>query len=244
MSDVASAKRAQGAGSFEFIRGHWYVRVSMPDGTRPRTRLCDELSCKCATMTEARRMEVGAAISERERARGKADLAASVAKLGPKDTLRQFGERWTNGDLHKRWPDHVSLKRTAKQDGQRLELHVYPAVENVAVADFRLEDAELVMSRLPPELSSATRRHVAQLMHRLMALAVYPARIRQANPLPKGFMPRVRRTKAFHIRTRRRRRSWSATNRRDLSNVSTSAFSRAKACARARRSVSTGLTST
>ncbi len=189
-------KRQQGGGSFEFIRGHWYVRVSMPDDTRPRYRLCKD-ECTCATMTEARREETGAAISERERARAKAEMARSSATLGPKVTMRKFGEQWTKGDLHKKWPDHVPLKETAKQDGQRLELHVYPHVESVAVADFRLEDAELVMSKLPAGLTSATRRHIAQLMHRLMALAVYPARIRQANPLPKGFMPRVKRVKAF-----------------------------------------------
>jgi integrase len=60
-----------------------------------------------------------------------------------------------------------------------------------------IEDAELVMRKLPAELSPATRRHVAQLMHRLLAMAVYPARLRAANPLPEGFMPKVKRVKAF-----------------------------------------------
>lgn len=199
----ATTKRRDGAGTFEFIRGHWYVKVSLPDKTRPRYRLCKDV-CTCATMTEARRLETGAAISERERARVKAELGEREAQLGereaqlgPRVTIRQFGEDWTKGKLHKRWPDHVKDKSSKVQDGQRLEKHVYPHVEHDAVADFRIEDAERVMAKLPEGLSSATRRHVAQLMHRLMAMAVYPARLRAANPLPKGFMPKVKRTRAF-----------------------------------------------
>jgi integrase len=193
---MASSKRSDGAGTFEFIRGHWYVKVSLPDKTRPRYRLCKDV-CMCVTMTEARRLETGAAISERERARVRVELGEREAQLGPRTTIRQFGEDWTKGKLHKRWPDHIKDKSSKKQDGQRLEKHVYPWVEHVAIADFRIEDAERVMSKLPAGLSSATRRHVAQLMHRLMAMAVYPARLRAANPLPKGFMPKVKRTKAF-----------------------------------------------
>ncbi|MBL8612899.1 MAG: tyrosine-type recombinase/integrase, partial [Myxococcales bacterium] len=42
----------------------------------------------------------------------------------------------------------------------------------------------------------ATRRHVAQYIRRLLGYAVYPARLREANPIPKGWLPRVRITKA------------------------------------------------
>jgi integrase len=189
-------KRAQGVGTFEFIRGHWYVRVSLPNGTRPRYRLCKH-DCSCSGMSEARRLDVGTAISERERARVQAEVDTAETRFGPRLTVREFGEQWTSGKLHQRWPDHVREKRTAKQDGQRLELYVYTVAENVAVSDFRLDDAESVMARLPRDLAPATRRHVAQLMHRLMAMAVYPARLRRDNPLPKGFMPKVKRTKAF-----------------------------------------------
>lgn len=191
-----TTKRSDGTGTFEFIRGHWYVKVSLPDKTRPRYRLCKDV-CACLTMTEERKLETGAAISERERARVKAELGEREAQLGPRTTIRQFGDDWTKGKLHKRWPDHIKDKSSKKQDGQRLEKHVYPHVEHIAVADFRIEDAERVMSKLPRDLSSATRRHVAQLMHRLMAMAVYPARLRTANPLPKGFMPKVKRARAF-----------------------------------------------
>jgi integrase len=188
--------RARGTGSPTWRNGHWWVRVSLPDGTRPRYRLCLDV-CDCETMSEAKKLERCAAVSKRKRAVVAAEIGDQNAKLGPRLTIRPFGEQWTNGKLHKRWPDHIKEKRTSKQDGQRLALYVYPQVGNVAVGDFRIDDAERVMAKLPASLSSATRRHAAQLMHRLMAMAVYPARLRPANPLPKGFMPKIKRTRAF-----------------------------------------------
>ncbi|APU89272.1 integrase-like protein [Virus Rctr16k] len=187
--------RAKGAGSFEFITGHWYVRVSLPDGTRPRYILHSPAAgCECARMSEERKRDMGTAIAERERARVRGELAEAAP--GPRVTIKDFGEQWTNGKLHKRWPDHVRDKRTASDDAERFERYVYPIVGHVPVAAFRLEDAELVMSRLPRELASATRRQVAQLLHRLMTMAVYPARLRRDNPLPRGFLPKVRGKKA------------------------------------------------
>jgi integrase len=188
--------RRKGTGSPEWRNGHWWVKVSLPDGTRPRFRLC-VTECKCKTMSEAYRLERCAAVSELARERAAKELQEQGTHIGPKLTILQFGEQWTGGKLNKRWPDHVKRKRTSNQDGQRLHRYVYPHVGNVSVADFRLEDAERVMAKLPTGLSSATRRHVSQLMHRLMEMAVYPARLRQSNPLPKGFMPKVRLTKAF-----------------------------------------------
>jgi len=52
------------------------------------------------------------------------------------------------------------------------------------------------MSELPGDLSSASRRHVAQALNRVLNLAVYPAKLRDANPLPKGFLPKVTHRKA------------------------------------------------
>ena len=49
------------------------------------------------------------------------------------------------------------------------------------------------MAALDPKTvrTAATRRHYAQTMHRLLALAVYPAHLIERNPLPKGFLPKV-----------------------------------------------------
>lgn len=188
--------RTKGAGTVQWRNGHRWVRVSLPDGTRPWYRLCGE-RCTCQDMSEARAVETAAAVSERERARVAAEVSQGGAMRGPRTTIRDFGEAWTTGKLHTKWPDHIRAKRSASDDKERLELYVYPVVESIPVADFRLDDAERVMARLPRELASSSRRHVAQVMHRLMAMAVYPARLREVNPLPKGFMPKVKRTKAF-----------------------------------------------
>ncbi|MDI3290478.1 tyrosine-type recombinase/integrase [Polyangium sp. 15x6] len=47
------------------------------------------------------------------------------------------------------------------------------------------------MRGIPPERASATRRHVAQILHRLCAMAVFPLRLIAASPLPRGFLPKV-----------------------------------------------------
>src|ERR1700733_13856569 len=42
------------------------------------------------------------------------------------------------------------------------------------------------------KLRSATRRHVAQVMRRVMQLAEYPAKLVPRNPIPANAMPRVK----------------------------------------------------
>ena len=195
---MASRKiRTKGAGTVEWRNGHAWVRASLADGTRPRYRLCGE-RCDCHDLTRAALAKRAQRVSERERERANAEIARHKAVVAAgRTTFKAFGEQWTTGALHRKWPDHVKVKKTAKQDGQRLVLHVYPHIGNLPVADVTLDDCEDVMAHLPAELSSATRRHVAQLMHRILAMAVYPARLRASSPLPRGFMPRVRRTKAL-----------------------------------------------
>ena len=111
-------------------------------------------------------------------------------------TFKELGTDWTSGDLAKRHRDHVKMKRSARADVGRLVKHVYPIVEDVLVTDFSLDHAEAVMRSLPDALSPASRRHVAQIMHRLLALAVYPLRLIKVNPLPKGFLPKLPEGKA------------------------------------------------
>ncbi|CAN5850312.1 hypothetical protein BH11MYX4_BH11MYX4_42000 [soil metagenome] len=107
-------------------------------------------------------------------------------------TLQKFGKRWTSGELHAEHPDHIREKRSAEKDAGVLAKHVYPVVGHVPLGRFSLRDAQEVMRRVPRELSSATRRQVAQVMVRLCNLAVYPCELIKVSPLPKGFLPRVR----------------------------------------------------
>lgn len=123
-------------------------------------------------------------------------------------TFRDIGERWTSGDLARTFPDHVRVKRSADTDAYRLARHVYPHVGDVPVATFRLDDAERVMAALPTGpthrgprkargLETNSRRQVAQLLGRVMALAVYPLRLRESSPIPRGWLPKKADEKAL-----------------------------------------------
>jgi integrase len=66
-----------------------------------------------------------------------------------------------------------------------------------------LEDAEVVMASLPEAshrtkrpLAPATRRQVAQVMSRLMNLAVYPGKWIKVSPIPRGWLPSLSPAKA------------------------------------------------
>jgi integrase len=114
-------------------------------------------------------------------------------------TFKQFGQEWTSGGLHKKWPDYVKKKRTSDGDAGRLAKHVYPIVQHVPLDAFRLDHANAVMASLPSDLSKASRRHYAQLMHRILAMAVWPSQIIEANPLPRGFLPKLGRPKMYPV---------------------------------------------
>lgn len=119
------------------------------------------------------------------------EIIRAAGTLGGGQTVKQFGETWTGGNLSRQHPDHVKPKSTASDDAQRLAKYVYPVIGSMAVRLVRLEDGERVMARLPPGLSSALRRHVAQAMSRLFTLAVYPAKLIPVHPFPKGFLPKL-----------------------------------------------------
>jgi integrase len=74
---------------------------------------------------------------------------------------------------------------------------LYQTVGDVRLGEFTLDHGMLAMSSLPKTArASATRRHYAQALHHLLALAVFPARTIATNPLPTGFMPKIVNRKA------------------------------------------------
>jgi integrase len=109
-------------------------------------------------------------------------------------TFQELGEEWTSGKLHARWPDHVKDKRSIDSDQFRLAKHVYPIVGTVRVDAFTLDDAERVMRS--PTIKPGSRRQVAQLIRRVLGLAVWPCRHMAASPIPKGWLPKARKPKA------------------------------------------------
>ncbi len=197
-------------------RGKFYARITLGPKRRPAILLPT-----CATQEEAdTRAELLSGLAGKLRKAGQIEQAPDIlnrageaAERKPLDavirlvdqlergewtrktssgtTLRQLGERWTSGELARLHPDHIREKGTATNDKGRLELYVYPEVANVAIEAFTLDDAERVMRSIPAERSPATRRHVAQLLHRLLGMAVFPLRLIPANPLPKGFLPKL-----------------------------------------------------
>ena len=203
-------------------RGAWYARVTLGADARPAIALAtctDEeqatergalLARLAADLRRAGRLDVAKDLLERAGARDGKALAAVVdavrvvcagedvaAPAGAATTFEEFANSWTDGTLHRLHPDHVPAKSSADDDARRLSKHVFPVVREVPLAGFTLDHAEAVMRRLPADLSPASRRHVAQLLHRILSIAVFPARILAANPLPRGFLPAVGPSKAL-----------------------------------------------
>ena len=122
--------------------------------------------------------------------------SGEIDALADIPTFADFAKEWTSGALRERFPDHVSAK-DATPDESYLRLYINPHVGDVPVNEFALDDADLVMAHLPETKSSSTRRHVGQVIRRVLALAVYPARYLKENPIPRGWLPKVRQVKAF-----------------------------------------------
>jgi integrase len=121
--------------------------------------------------------------------------AGGADREGPALTFADLGKSWTDGDIARAHPDHVKLKRSADKDAERLRV-LCETIGRVPVKDFQRADAKRAMAALPAGLSSATRRQYAQIIGRLMALAVYPLELIPVSPLPRGWLPKVTRNKA------------------------------------------------
>jgi hypothetical protein len=114
-------------------------------------------------------------------------------------TVREFAAFGTDGELRRRWPDHVEKELTATDGAWRLGKHINPVIGHIAVRDVTLELVDDVMSALPQTLARPTRRHVAQILVRLMNLATYPARLIKASPIPRGWLPKVGKKRNYPI---------------------------------------------
>jgi integrase len=124
--------------------------------------------------------------------------AGQVRSKGPQvPAFADFAKQWTDGDLAKKYPDHVPAKDTSDDDARLLRLYVNPIVGHLPLTEVQLSEADDVMAQLPPRLSASTRRHVGQVVRRVLALAVYPARHIRENPIPRGWLPRGKSNKAF-----------------------------------------------
>lgn len=209
-------------GNVYFARGNFIVRVTIGK-KRPRFVLS---TCQTQEQADERGAIV-ASVAARLRASGHDDVAegiltrvataakgraldavlvavdrvvagsASVVSAARAATFQEFCEDWTEGRLAERWPDHVKRKASSIDDRERARLHIYPTVGHILLTDFKIDHADAVMSALDSDLSPASRRHVAQIIRRVLQMAVYPARIIPGNPLPRGFLPSIGAGKAM-----------------------------------------------
>lgn len=117
-------------------------------------------------------------------------------------TFREVAGLWTSGDLHRDYPDHVKTK-DSDLDESRLKLLCKLDVGGLELGDvpvdhFTVQHAETAMRKLPERAKRpGTRRQYAQLISRVISLAVYPLKLISTNPLPQGFKPKVGKAPAF-----------------------------------------------
>jgi len=109
------------------------------------------------------------------------------------ETFEKFAKRWTDGELHRAYPDHVGAldPQTAADYAATLRKYINPTMGPLPLAAVTLDHALDVMRKLPEGLSQSRRRNAAQTMHRVLAIATFPARVIPASPLPRGFLPKV-----------------------------------------------------
>jgi integrase len=209
-------------GSVYLSRDKWFAKVTLGPDKRPtfalptcanekaarkRLAVLADLAAKLRVASVA--LDVAERLLTKAAAADGKPLAAVLAAVdalckgqtrakssGPIVTVRDLGERWTSGELARAHPDHVKAKRSVYQDVLRFRAYVYPIVGDEPIATFTLDHAEAVMQSLPGRLAPASRRQVASMMHRLLAMAVFPLRLLPANPLPRGFLPRAGAQKA------------------------------------------------
>ncbi len=195
--------------------GRWFARITLADSSdRPAIALP---TCQIKSAADTRAAALSE-ISDKLRKAGRLDIArtyldavasATDAKAleqvlrnvdlvcqghGPNakmPTIRELGESWTRGDLARDYPDHVRVKKSVGHDISRLENYVYPVVGDIRIDAFTLDHARIVMRGITEGRAVATRRQVAQLLHRICKMAVFPLQLIATNPLPSGFLPKV-----------------------------------------------------
>ncbi len=180
----------------------WAVVLQELVGALRESGRSSEIEDKIATALQVGRDDpadglarVRAGIGKLRAARGEARITAPAASKGP-TTFQTFAKRWTSGELHRLDPDLVKDVAHDK-NMSRLQTYVYPVIGDRPLNEITIEHAKDVLRRVPREKSRETRRHVAQLMTRILNLAVFPGGLLPISPLPRGFLPKLGPRKAF-----------------------------------------------
>lgn len=131
----------------------------------------------------------------------------AAVPTGAKITVKEFGQQWTSGELFRKHGEvrGLKIKKSAKDDRNRLALHVYPYIGDKPIADVSEEDVERAFARAfaaavkrnGKPLDPSTRRHVYMVSHRLFELAIRPGRLRTTNPVTDDLLPARGKTKLY-----------------------------------------------
>lgn len=150
-----------------------------------------ESLCRAAADAEGRRL-AGVETLVSGLIDGDEKEAPSRAQSGCDVTFREFAQRWTSNELASQHRGRIKAIDHTENIG-RLERHVYPiefggrSVGDIPLDQFSLDVAEHVLAQR--KLPAGSVRHVAQLMNRVLRLAVFPARLVARSPFPPGWLP-------------------------------------------------------
>ena len=118
--------------------------------------------------------------------------AALTAAPSTMMTVREFADLWISNELARRYRRRVKeIDHT--ENARRLKNHVLPVVfrgksiADTPINEFTLDHADQVLAQTT--LPEGSVRQVAQIMHRLLRLAEFPARIIERSPFPRGWLP-------------------------------------------------------
>lgn len=112
----------------------------------------------------------------------------------PSMSFREFAGLWTSNELTRQYRARVR-EIDHEENVRRLAKHVYPIqfrgreVGDIPLNEIDLDVADHVLAQT--SLPSGSLRHVAQILHRVMRLAVYPARLLKSSPFPPGWLPPI-----------------------------------------------------
>ena len=117
--------------------------------------------------------------------------------VGKPRNFREVAEEWMDGDLHRQFPDRV---RAIDHTNNRFqaEAYVFPIIGQVPVTELTRAKCSVVMQKLPVRLSPSSRRHVAQIIARVLHLAELAGYL-ERSPLPKLWLPARSKKKAVPV---------------------------------------------
>ncbi|XXY13487.1 tyrosine-type recombinase/integrase [Sorangium sp. So ce216] len=216
---AAGDKRANGSGSVRLRGKTWTARLSLGEAGRctfslPTCRTEQEANARLQVLAElagrllaAGQIVIGVPLLEQAASReGTAlrDVRLAIDQLckgeaRPRSsgdtTFAEFAERVLSGHLAEQYPLHVKPLRHPEQYRHKLN-HVLGVLGPVPLPRLTVDHADRAVSMLPAHLEASSRQGIAKVIHRILALATYPARIITNNPLPRGWVPKADNNKA------------------------------------------------